>query len=249
MASTWEEIYTDSLSLAGVLGQGQLVDAAMLDSAKTRAKNLLDELDGEGIALPVFNVDVVFDTVSGQNRYVLGTGSDLNPANPIRPETIIDGEIQITPGSQPVYLPLSEISFPQYRRNISVPNNLSQPWSYAVNPAWPQSELFLWPTPNQIWQIRFTTKVKWVDTVGDPNANVYAFASLPSGFTNAFTDMLAYKIAKWRRLQTKELLDAYNQGKYLMATYSWRQNYDLGKGNNAPTAFPWNITRAGMNPR
>jgi hypothetical protein len=248
MASTWEEIYSDSLSLSGILGQGQIIDAATLDSAKARAKNLLDELDGEGIALPVFDIDVEFDTVPGQNKYVLGTGSDASPASPIRPETIVTGEIQIQPGAQPVYLPLTEITFPQYRHNISVPNNPAQPWDYALNPKWPQADLYLWPTPSSIWSIRFTCKVKWVTTLGDPNANVYAFAELPSGFTNAFTNMLAYRLAKWRRLDTPELKADSERGKFVMASYTWKQAYQLRKANNAPTAFPWNVIKAGMNP-
>ncbi|MES2367605.1 MAG: hypothetical protein V4563_17145 [Pseudomonadota bacterium] len=249
MASTWEEIFSDSLSLAGILGQGQIIDAAMLDSAKVRAKNLLDELDGEGIALPVFSTDVEFDTVSGQNKYVLGTGSDTSPANAIRPETIIDGEIEIQPGAQPVYLPLTEGTFPQYRKYISVPNNPGQPWNYYLNPGWPQADLYVWPTPNQVWKLRFTCKLKWVDTLGlDPTVSVYSDAALPSGFTNAFTNMLAYKLATWRRLGTEELKNASTQGKFVMATYTWRQNYALRKVANAPTAFPWNIIRAGMNP-
>lgn len=249
MASTWEEIYSDSLSLSGILGQGQLITAALFNDAKTRAKNLLDELDGEGIALPAFSVDVEFDTVPGQGKYVLGTGSDASPANAIRPETIIDGEIEINSGAQPVYLPLTSITFPQYRHNISVPNNLSQPWNYAFNPKWPQADMYLWPTPNQVWNIRFTCKVKWIDTLGyNPNDNVFSFAELPSGFTNAFTNMLAYKLAKWRRLGTEELKNASDQGKFVMATYTWKQNYALRKTDNAPTAFPWNIIKAGMNP-
>ena len=245
MASTWESIYSDSLSLSGILGQDQVIDPSMLADARIRASSLLDELDGEGIALPVLNIEVEFNTVAGQGRYVLGTGSDLSPANPIRPETLINGQIRIQPGAQPVFLDLDEITFPEYRR-ISVPNNLSQPFQYAVNPNWPQSELYLWPTPSAEWLIRFTTKVRWVDTVGDPNANITAQAQLPSGFTNAFTNMLAYKLAYWRRIQTPELLKAYEQGKYVMMSYTWRQNADKRKG--PASAFPWNITRAGMNP-
>ncbi len=249
MPSTWEEIFTDSLSLAGILGQGQIMTTPLLNDAKIRAKNLLDELDGEGIALPAFSVDIEFDTVSGQNKYVLGTGSDGSPASPIRPETIIDGEIQIEPGAQPVYLPLTEGTFPQYRKYISVPNNLSQPWNYYLNPKWPQADLYVWPTPNQVWKLRFTTKLKWVDTLGlDPTVSIYSEAELPSGFTNAFTNMLAYRLAKWRRLETDELRSASTQGKFVMATSTWKQNYALRKVSGGATAFPWNITRAGINP-
>lgn len=247
MASTWEEIYRDSLSLSGILGDDQEIDPAMLESAKVRARNLLDELDGEGIALPLFSTEVFFNTVSGQNRYVLGTGSDSPPANPIRPETVIDAEIRIQPGSQPVYLELREITFPEYRSKILVPNTPSQPFNFAFNPKWPQAELYLWPTPSQIWQIRLTTKIKWVDTLGDPNANVFAQAELPSGFTNAFTNMLAYRLAKWRRLQTPELEEASSQGKYVMMANTWKQR--VNKSMGGASAFGWNVTHAGMNPR
>lgn len=245
MASTWEAIYRDSLSLAGILGEDQELDPTMLANASTRARNLIDELDGEGIALPVLNVDVEFNTVPGQSRYVLGIGDDPTPANPIRPELIINGQIQIQSGEQPVYLDLDEITFPEYRR-IAVPKNLSQPFQYAFNPAWPQGEMYLWPTPSSEWLIRFTTKVRWVDTVGNPNADITAQAQLPSGFTNAFTNMLAYKLAYWRRIQTPGLLDAYRQGKYVMMAATWRQNADKRKG--PATAFPWNITQSRMNP-
>ncbi len=247
MATTWEEIYRDSLSLSGILGEDEEINHTMLESAKVRARNLLDELDGEGIALPLFSTEVFFNTVAGQNQYVLGTGSDLSPANAIRPETIIDAEIRIQPGSQPVYLPLTEITFPEYRRNILVPNTRSQPFNYAFNPKWPQADLYLWPTPSQIWQIRLTTKVKWVDTLGDPNANIFADASLPSGFTNAFTHMLAYRLASWRRLQTPELESKSTQGKYVMMAYTFKQRANKNVGG--ASAFGWNVTRAGMNPR
>lgn len=245
MAWTWEEILTDSLSLSGILGEDQVVDPAMMAGAKRRASRLLDKLDGKGIALPVFSIDVLFNTVSNQERYVLGTGADLSPASPVRPETILNGQLQIQGGSQPVYLPLRKMDFPQYRDTLLVPRTLSQPIYYSLNPAWPQAELYLWPVPNQVWQVRFTCKVKWIDVVTNPETNVFSYAELPSGYSNAFTDMLAYELAMWRRLSTDDLRNKAHEGEYLMTQQSWTVPEISDGGGDA---FPWNITRAGMNP-
>jgi hypothetical protein len=245
MAWTWEDILTDSLSLSGILGQGQIANAQMISSAKQRASRLLDKLDGKGISLPVFSIDVVFNTVSDQERYVLGVGTDPSPASNIRPETIINGQLQIQGGSQPTYLPLIKKDFPNYRDDILVPRNLSQPIYYSLNPSWPQAELYLWPVPNQVWQVRFTCRVKWIDVVTNPQTNTFSYAQLPSGYTNAFTDMLAYELAMWRRLSTDDLKDKARDGEYLMTQQSW---YTPDIPSETGTAFPWDITRAGMNP-
>jgi hypothetical protein len=247
MAWTWEEILTDALSLSGILGEGQVVDPTMLESARVRASKLLDELDGEGMALPVFSTDIEFDTVSGQTRYVLGTGTDASPASAIRPEQILNMELQIQPGSQPVWIPMSRLSFMDYRDYISVPQNQSQPINYTWNPGWPQGDLYLWPAPNQVWRMRTTCTLKWIDVVGNPSNDWYANAELPSGFTNAFTDMLAYKLAQWRRLSDSagDLKSKYTSAKYLMTTYSFNK---VPRLNTQPSSFPWNINRAGMNP-
>ncbi len=245
MAWTWEDILTDSLSLSGILGQGQIADSPMMASAKQRASRLLDKLDGKGISLPVFSIDILFNTVSDQERYVLGTGTDLSPASAVRPETIINGQLQIQGGSQPTYLPLTKMDFPVYRDKLLVPRNLSQPIYYALNPAWPQAELYLWPVPNQVWQVRFTCKVKWIDVVTNPQTNVFSYAELPSGYSNAFTDMLAYELAMWRRLETNDLKNKAKDGEYLMTQQSW---YTPDISDNGGDAFPWNVTRAGMNP-
>lgn len=245
MVWTWEEILTDALSLSGILGEDQQVDAAMLASARVRASKLLDELDGEGIALPVFSTDVEFDTVSGQSRYVLGTGTDVSPASPLRPELILDGQIRIQPGPQPVWLPLSKLSFLDYRNYITVPGTQSQPVNYAWNPGWPQGELFLWPTPNQIWKIRLTCTLKWIDVVGNPADNWTGNAELPSGYTNAFTNILAFRLAQWRRIDDVNLRTKANQAKYVMSTYTMNH---VPKPKSQPSAFPWNVARAGINP-
>ena len=246
MAWTWEEILTAALSLSGILGEDQVADASMLANARTRASKLLDELDGKGIALPVFSTDIEFDTVTGQTRYVLGTGSEAS-ANALRPEMILNVQLRIQPGSDPVWLTLSKLTFMDYRDYIVVPQNQSQPINYTWNPAWPQGELFLWPAPNQIWRIRTACTLKWIDVVGNPSDDWFATASLPSGYTNAFTDILAFRLAQWRRLtdSTGQLKSKATDGMYVMSTYTFDH---VPRINTQPSAFPWNINRAGINP-
>lgn len=246
MAWTWEEILTDSLSLSGLLGQGQTVDAFMLSDAKRRASALLDELDGEGIALPVFSIDVDFVCVPTQANYVLGTGSDASPANAIRPETILTATVQIEGGSQPVYMTLAPISFDDYRK-ISTPQNQSQPFNYALNPKWPQADLYLYPAPSQEYPIKLTCKVRWIDVVTDPVTNPTSYAQLPSGYTNAFVNLLALRLAEWRRLDTDTLRSKASSGKYVMMTKTWDHVPDLD--TQSADVFPWDIIKAGMNPQ
>ena len=243
MARTWDEVYRESLFRSGVKGDDQTVDASMLAKARRTALTVLDELDGEGIALPLFSVDIEFNTVSNQERYVLGTGTDGSPASAIRPEQIINAQIRILGTDQPVYLPLSYLNFADYRNLILVPRNQSQPMQYSWNPKWPQGELYLWPVPNQVWLIRLTCTLTWADVLGSPTDT--AIAQLPSGFLNGFIDILALRLAEPERLDTETLRNKCSKAKYTLSTYSLDKVRQLPE---SPTAFPWNITEAGMNP-
>lgn len=244
MTWTWDRIFTDALFRSGVLGQSEPVDATMLAQARQTANLLLDELDGEGVALPVFSLDVTFNTVTGQEKYLLGTGTG-SAANGIRPETIVDAQLRLTGGDQPVFFDLVPMDFRAYREQIVVPKTLSQPINFAWNPVWPQGEFYLWPTPSQVWQVRLTAKVKWIDVVGVPSNNVYGDAELPSGYNNAFTNILALRLAENNRLDTDTLRNKAAQGKYTMATYTWSQVPEIESGD--ASAFPWNITQARSN--
>lgn len=247
MAWTWEEILTDALSLSGILGEDQVTDANMLEDARVRACKLLDELDGKGIALPVFSTDIEFDTISGQTKYVLGTGTDVSPASLIRPEQILNMELQIQSGSDPVWIPLTKLSFMDYLDYISVHQNQSQPINYTWNPGWPQGDLYLWPNPNQIWTIRTTATLKWVDVIGNNPSDYCENVELPSGYTDAFTKILAYRLAQWRRITdgAGELKANSTDAMYTLTTYSANK---VPRLNTQPSSFPWNINRAGVNP-
>jgi hypothetical protein len=243
MQWTWDEVYRESLFRSGVKGEDQDVDPSMLAKARRTALTVLDKLDGEGISLPVFSLDVEFICVPNQEKYVLGTGSDASPASPYRPETIITAQVQIAQGAQPVYMPLGPLDFRDYR-NISVPKTVSQPFQYSVDPKWPQADLYLYPTPSQAYPVRLTCKLKWADVMGAPVDSV--IAQLPSGYLNGFIDILALQLAKNERLATQDLKNSAMQGKYTMAAATWQQVPDI-KGRTVD-AWSWDLVKAGSNP-
>jgi hypothetical protein len=243
MQWTWDEVYRESLFRAGIKGDDQDVDPSMLAKARRTALTVLDKLDGEGIALPVFSLDIEFVCTPNQEKYVLGTGADASPASPYRPETIVTAQVQIASGAQPVYMPLGPLDFRDYR-NISVPKTISQPFQYSVDPKWPQADLYLYPTPSQAYRIRLACKLKWADVLGTP-ADA-AIAQLPSGYLNSFIDVLALQLAKNERLATQDLKNSANQGKYTMAVATWQQVPDIK--SRTVDAWSWDLVKAGINP-
>lgn len=247
MVGTWEELFCNSLSRAGILGTGQVPNAGMYALAQSYTKSVLDELDGEGLALPVMDIDISFNTVSGQFKYVLGSNltNPVPPDAPVRPETVLTVRLELQAGNQPVYQILAPMAFKNYRQQ-QTPATQSTPFQYAINPKWPQMDFYLYPTPSQVWQIDLTAKVRWVDIVGNPACQPCDIAQLNSGYTNALTNIVALRMAEKDRLDTLVLHNKCAEAKYFIMTQVWGQVPDLD--TTVPSAFPWDLVAAGRNP-
>jgi hypothetical protein len=227
-----------------MVGLGQVPNDTQSVIGKDALNLLLDEWDGEGLALPPFDASITFNTVGAQARYLLGPGSGA--ANTVRPETIIVGTCTIA-GSPTTNTVMSEMPFPSYQM-IAVPSTSGQPWNYAVNPTYPQMEVFLYPTPSAVYPITLTCKVKWVATVGEPDLNPFTEAEVPSGYPTALVDNLALKIAENYQLETATLVNKARNGKATIGFYVGNQN-SKAKNTGLPTGlFSWNILTAGRNP-
>lgn len=246
MTWTWGEIVSLALFRSGLVGAGQIPNGAATKQGFDCLELLLDEWDGEGLALPDYRTDLLFDTTSNVFKYWLGTGSET-AAIPYRPEQIIQAEIQVNtiPNGEAVWLPLAPISYQTYRKQ-SVPSTQSQPCNYSVNQKWPQAEFYLYPNPNQVFTIRLEAKLKWAATVGDPTCSPCSEAEIPSGYTTALVDNLALKIAQNNRLETSVLELKAKKGRFLVTTYVQTQVPDLE--DIGGDAFSWNIINAGRNP-
>lgn len=246
MERTWRALIAEALVRSGLVGRSQIPTANQFKDGETTLVFLLDELDGKGYALPAMSTDVAFNTVSGTAKYFLGEGDEAE-ADPIRPIFIQTATVNIG-GVSATYVPMTEISFQNYKV-ISIPSTQSQPFNYAINPKYPQMELYLWPTPNQVYPINLTCKVRWVDTVGDPTLNPFVDANVPPGFYNGLTDVLALKLAErypGGRSDDSTLMNKAQTAEFMMLQYTAQQL----KANVPQRAgvFPWVTGLSGVNP-
>lgn len=244
MEWTWEAIIRLALVRSGLVGLGQIPGADMFVIGRDTLCLLLDEWDGQGMALPNFDADIEFDTVAGQAQYLLGQGTPT--AYAVRPETIITATVNVSAGPVATWVAMAPMPYPDYRM-IPVPSTSGQPWNYAVNETWPQMELWLYPVPVAIYPVRLTCKVKWADTVGDPDLNPFSVAEVPSGYANALVDVLALKLAEVYRLDTSTLQNKARNAKTMVALAVANQARN-GSQQLPIGMFSWNILTAGRNP-
>jgi hypothetical protein len=244
MTWTWADIIRLALVRSGLVGVGQVATAAQLVEGEAALNLLLDEWDGDGMALPSFSTNITFDTVAGVAKYTLGPAGDVST----RPETIVTGTCTIAGGGLITKITMAPMSYPAYTM-IPVPQTQSQPWNYAINETWPQMEFFLYPTPNAVYPIILNCKVKWAATVGDPDLNPFVIAQVPSGYATALVDNLALKMAENYRLETKTLETKAKSARNMIALAVGGQNAAAAALQELPIGiFSWNIITAGKNP-
>lgn len=241
MVWTWAEIIADALVRSGLVGIGQVADAQLMVQGRKSLDLLLDEWDGKGLSLPSFSTDIEFTTVAGQAQYLLGPGGAFTT----RPESIVT--VTCTIASAPVVnITLAEMSFPAYQM-IPVPSTESQPWNYAVNQTWPTMQFYLYPTPNAVYPMTLTCKVKWAATTGDPDLNPFSEVEVPSGYVTALLDNLALKLAQNYRMETPTLTNKAASGRKMVELAAYNQLTQGIKGTPIGL-FSWNILTAGKNP-
>ena len=246
MFRTWRTMIAEALVRSGYIGRGQTANENLFKEGEISLSFLLDELDGGGVLMPLFSV-LTFNTIANQAMYLLGTSAvEVAGATAIRPLQIITGTVNIG-GNPPVFVPMREVypNFATYQ-TIAVPSTGSQPWNYSINPKFPQSELFLYPTPYQIYPITLTCKIKWEDTVGAPDANPFAIAEVSQGYYNGICDILSLRLAEKQRLDTDTLQNKARTARHMMLAYVARQikpTLPAGVG-----VFPWVRGLSGVNP-
>ena len=243
MVWTWAEIISDALVRSGIIGLGQTADAQLMVQGRKALELLLDEWDGEGLALPNFETALTFNTVAGQALYLLGPGTGA--ANTIRPESVITATCTIAtnPVSRVV---MSEIGFAAYQQ-IPVPSTESQPYNYAINETWPQMGFYLYNTPNAIYPITVTAKVKWAATIGEPNRNPFSEVEVPSGYVNALVDNLSLKLAENWRMETPTLVNKARNGRSMIAMAVYDQQ-TRNRTTVPQGLWSWTIIQSGRNP-
>jgi hypothetical protein len=245
MTWTWVELFSRALVRSGLLGRGQIAGADHYTEAREETDLLLDEWDGQGIALPAVDTTIQFSTVPNQALYYLGVGSQGAAFN-VRPESVITATCTITTNPD-VNVQMVEMDFREYTI-IPVPSTSGVPWNYAINQTWPQMQMFLYPTPAEIYPVTFNCKVKWRDTLGgDPTLNPFQVAEVNSGYAAAIVDCLALRLAQKYRMETPTLENRAYAARYAMAVQVAQQQRDLMQ--QIPRGiFSQNIFVSGVNP-
>lgn len=245
MTWTWTEIISLALVQSGNVGLGQIATAQQASFGMKRLNLLLDELDGEGLALPAFDSDITFDTTAGVAEYGLGPDSGSNPVNGVRPETIVTGTCVVSTGPTNRQQ-MVEMSYPDYTL-IPVPSSPGVPWNYVINPTWPNMLVSLYPTPAAVYPIVFTCKIKWIDTVGEPSVNPFSVAEVPSGYASGLVELLTLKLAEANRLDTDTMRVKAANARYMMTSQVYNQN--RSRMATMPMGImPWNTGKSGLNP-
>lgn len=243
MTWTWRELIALALVRSGLVGRGQIATASQFSEGMSTADLLLDELDGKGLALPLINTEIQFNTIAGTAKYLLGPSDSIDPQ--IRPESIVSATCAIT--TNPTVN--CELIYMEYRDYllIQLPSTSGQPWNYAVNETWPRMELYLFPTPSQVYPITLGVKAPWAQTTRWPDAFPYSQIDVPSGFNTAFLDLLSLRLAQIYRLETPTLEAKANAASFMIAEYVYTQQRKATQHMPAGV-FPWNIGIAGRNP-
>jgi hypothetical protein len=239
---TWTGIVSLALVRSGLLGRGQVASAIWQTEGLSALNIVLDRFDGEGLSLPSFDSSLTFDTVAGQARYTLGTGGDFA----VRPESIVTASCTLTASP----LTRTELVYMRYEDYTLIPvpvGTSGQPWNYAPNWKWPAMELFLYPTPSQVYPIILNCKVKWISTLGAPELNPFAVAAVPSGYADALVNNLALELAQSYRMETDTLVQKASASRFLLLSEVYDQHRAASR-HQPVGVFPWNTGMAGRNP-
>jgi len=238
---TWSQVFSLAQVQSGLLGRGQVANGGLLTESQQMAMLILDEWDGQGLALPDLYTAITFNTVAGTSVYTLGQGGASN----IRPETILTATVTINTG--PVQrVQLTELSMAAYTL-IPIPSTQSQPFNWTLNPKWPLADLYLYPTPDRVYPITLNSKVKWGTTITTPDINPFAIAAVPSGYPAALVANIALRLAKRYRMETPTLIQDAEATRFTLLQQVYHE-YQT-KRKDIPMGL-WSdvLIRSGVNP-
>ncbi len=163
-----------------------------------------------------------------------------------RPNAIISAQFLLSPGVTQTSTPIPYSQGALSYLKINVKNTLGVPYNYALNPAFPQSEMYLYNVPNQAYPFYLSTKVTMNDLLGDPNFNPAEEPPLNPGVSSSLIDLLALDLAEQNDKAKPALYGNAYKARQVLTVLLKNQIPD--QILNAPSGiFPWNINEAGVN--
>lgn len=178
------DLVTDALFEIQVLEAGEVASAADSSLAYTRLNKMLDSFNAERLLIfSIVRVNLGNLTI-GQQTYTLGPGAYFNQLRPVRIERY--GIISLNNISQPLELPLEELTVDQWA-DIPVKNiQSSLPQKIWDDQGWPYRTLSYWCIPSANVQ---TTIYPWVQL------NSFPDLTTDVTFPPAYYECLLYNLA------------------------------------------------------
>lgn len=186
--TTGTDFCTEALRYAGILGQG--IEASGEDTAI--AKNILNDMLAEWSTRRwlVYHLVDTAHACNGAVNYSVGAGGDV--ALPTRPERIEYCFVRLLNGGSPTLYtdyPLAQLLAREDYARVSLKQMQSFPYYYFYDAAYPLGFLYLWPIPNNQYELHIGTRavLPQVDVLADD-------LNLPPGYDGAVKWNLARRL-------------------------------------------------------
>ncbi len=194
------EIITDSLQDAGIISSNETPNATDGQKAFRLLNRILDSDSTEDLMI-YNNVNEVFNLISGQATYTIGTGGDFNTSRPI---DITGIYMRDTNGND---LPCEMLDYEQYADILSKPVTATIALGAYYNASSPLSEITFWPVPAQtsyravIWSWKpLTSFTSLADSVIlPPGYEDYIESNLALRCCMAFNRAVPQDLSFWAR--------------------------------------------------
>lgn len=200
------DIITDALQNAGVISANETPNATDGQKAFRLLNRMLDADSTESLMI-YNNVQEVFNLVSGQLTYTIGTGGDFNTTRPVNITQAFTRDVN---GND---LPVEILTFAEYGEIISKTVQTTIPLALYYNSGYPLSDITLWPVVTGstyrlvIWSWKLLTSFTSLsDTVSlAPGYEDYIESNLTERCCIAFNIAIPDAVAQWAAISKAKI--------------------------------------------
>lgn len=194
---TARDIIILALKECGVLGVGQTPLAEDINDGYTLLRRMTAQWNKKRWLVPAL-IDISMPG-NDNKSYTIGPGGYFNVPRP--PEIKGGYIVQLNTGSTPVSLPLKDLFSYENYIQISVKDLNSLPYSFFYDGEWPLGNIFVWPVPNNSYQLHFL--VQAVLNFPDPLLGLDTIFHLPEEYEEALHYNLAVRLFSMYQLDEK----------------------------------------------
>lgn len=165
LPQTPSDLITLSLKTANVLGVGQTASAEDVNDCFNLLNMLLAQLQRRRYM--IYQLITTAFQATGALSYAVGPGGNFNIARPAKLESAFFRQNVETP--LPVDYPLEILRSTEDYNRISIKNLNAFPRYAFYDMAYPVGNLFVWPVPNNMYEIHITTmqQLQQFQTIND----------------------------------------------------------------------------------